>query len=43
MTRRFFIVDVFAERAYEGNPLAVVVSEQAMPDPVMQAIAAETN
>ena len=43
MTRGFFIVDVFAERAYAGNPLAVVVSEQAMPDPVMQAIAAETN
>ena len=43
MTRRFFIVDVFAERAYAGNPLAVVVSEQAMPDPVMQAIAAESN
>jgi trans-2,3-dihydro-3-hydroxyanthranilate isomerase len=43
MTRGFFIVDVFAERAYAGNPLAVVVSAQAMADPVMQAIAVETN
>jgi trans-2,3-dihydro-3-hydroxyanthranilate isomerase len=43
MANRFFIVDVFAESAYTGNQLAVVVCEVPLPDATMQQIAAETN
>lgn len=43
MTPQFFIVDVFAERPYAGNPLAVVLSERALPEERMQLLAAETN
>lgn len=43
MAPRFFIVDVFAERLYSGNQLAVVLSDRALPDDRMQLIAAETN
>jgi trans-2,3-dihydro-3-hydroxyanthranilate isomerase len=43
MTHRFYIVDVFAERPYSGNQLAVVVGEGILPDETMQQIAAETN
>jgi trans-2,3-dihydro-3-hydroxyanthranilate isomerase len=43
LTHRFFIVDVFAERRYAGNPLAVVVGANDLSDATMQQIAAETN
>ncbi len=43
LTPRFHIVDVFAERAYCGNPLAVVVGGDGLPDATMQLIAAEAN
>lgn len=43
MTRPFFIVDVFAQRPYAGNQLAVVVGADGLSDETMQAIAAETN
>lgn len=43
MTPRFFIVDVFAERPYSGNQLAVILTTQALPEDRMQLIAAETN
>lgn len=43
MANPFYIVDVFAERPYSGNPLAVVVATEPLTDPTMQAIAAETN
>lgn len=43
MARSFYIVDVFAERPYAGNPLAVVVGADALPDETMQLLAAETN
>lgn len=43
MAQRFFLVDVFAERAYGGNPLAVVLDEPPLPDATMQALAAEFN
>jgi trans-2,3-dihydro-3-hydroxyanthranilate isomerase len=43
MTHRFYIVDVFAERPYSGNQLAVVVGAEALADDTMQQIAAETN
>ena len=43
MKPRFFIVDVFAERTYAGNPLAVVLGGDRLTDETMQQIAAETN
>lgn len=43
MTNHFYIVDVFAQRPYSGNPLAVVVGAEALPDETMQRIAAEMN
>lgn len=43
MTPDFFIVDVFAERAYAGNPLAVVLGAERLNDDAMQLLAAETN
>jgi trans-2,3-dihydro-3-hydroxyanthranilate isomerase len=43
MARRFYIVDVFAERVYTGNQLAVVVDADDLSDDTMQRIAAETN
>ncbi|MCW8963232.1 MAG: PhzF family phenazine biosynthesis protein, partial [Gammaproteobacteria bacterium] len=43
MTHKLYMVDVFAQRPYAGNPLAVVVGEQFLPDETMQAIAAEMN
>jgi trans-2,3-dihydro-3-hydroxyanthranilate isomerase len=45
MTRRleYSILDVFAERPLEGNPLAVVHDARGLSDAAMQAIARETN
>jgi len=43
MSYQFYIVDVFAEQPYTGNPLAVVVSEHVLPKDSMQKIAAEMN
>ena len=43
MTHHFYIVDVFAEQRYSGNPLAVIVGSEALPDTTMQQIAAEMN
>ena len=40
---RLHIVDVFAERRYAGNPLAVVVGTARLSDGDKQAIAAEMN
>jgi trans-2,3-dihydro-3-hydroxyanthranilate isomerase len=37
------MVDVFAERLYSGNPLAVIVYSEPLPDETMQRIAAEMN
>lgn len=37
----FYIVDVFAEYKYEGNQLAVIVSESLLSDALMQKIAKE--
>ncbi|MFT4569714.1 MAG: trans-2,3-dihydro-3-hydroxyanthranilate isomerase [Hyphomicrobiaceae bacterium] len=41
--RNLFIVDVFAERRYAGNQLAVVVSKEPIAPEEMQAIAEEMN
>ena len=43
MTMRFHIVDVFAERPYTGNPLAVVIGGDNLSDQMMQQFAAEMN
>jgi trans-2,3-dihydro-3-hydroxyanthranilate isomerase len=43
MTRRFFTLDVFAETALAGNPLAVVLDSDGLDDRRMQAIAREFN
>ena len=43
MTHRFYIVDVFAEQRYSGNPLAVIVGPDTLPDKTMQQLAAEMN
>lgn len=39
----FYIVDVFAEQSYAGNPLAVVVEANTLSTETMQRIAAEMN
>jgi PhzF family phenazine biosynthesis protein len=39
----FFQVDAFAEKAFTGNPAAVMPLQEWLPDDVMQAIAAENN
>jgi trans-2,3-dihydro-3-hydroxyanthranilate isomerase len=39
----FYIVDVFAERKYEGNQLAVFNNASALSSPMMQHIAREMN
>ncbi|TNF91704.1 MAG: PhzF family phenazine biosynthesis protein [Gammaproteobacteria bacterium] len=43
MTHRFYMVDVFAEQSYSGNPLAVIVGEETLSDETMQQFAAEMN
>jgi PhzF family phenazine biosynthesis protein len=37
------LIDVFADRALSGNPLAVVEGADALPDPVLRRIAGELN
>ncbi len=43
MAPRFYIVDVFAERPYTGNQLAVVVGADDLSGETMQQLAAEMN
>jgi len=43
MQRRYVTVDVFTDRAFGGNPLAVVLDAQGLSTAQMQAIAAEFN
>jgi trans-2,3-dihydro-3-hydroxyanthranilate isomerase len=40
---RYSVLDVFAERALEGNPLAVFHDARGLSDAEMQALARETN
>ena len=42
MTHRFYVVDVFAERRYSGNQLAVIIGD-AIGEESMQLVAAEMN
>lgn len=41
--KSLYIVDVFTERRYSGNQLAVVVTDESLPTEEMQAVAAEMN
>ncbi|UTW53582.1 PhzF family phenazine biosynthesis protein [bacterium SCSIO 12827] len=43
MKRRFATVDVFTDRAFGGNPLAVVLDAEGLSDDTMQAVAREFN
>jgi trans-2,3-dihydro-3-hydroxyanthranilate isomerase len=43
MRRRFATLDVFTERRFAGNPLAVVLEAQGLDTAVMQAVAREFN
>jgi trans-2,3-dihydro-3-hydroxyanthranilate isomerase len=43
MQRRYLTVDVFTDRAFGGNPLAVVLDAEALSTAQMQAIAKEFN
>ncbi len=43
MQRRYVTVDVFTQRMFGGNPLAVVLDAQGLTSPQMQAIATEFN
>src|SRR5437879_11105670 len=43
MQRRYITVDVFTDRAFGGNPLAVVLDAGGLSTPQMQAIASEFN
>ena len=42
-TLRYEVVDVFTDRAYAGNPLAVVLDADDLPTEALQAIAGEFN
>ncbi|HEY2977503.1 MAG TPA: PhzF family phenazine biosynthesis isomerase, partial [Burkholderiaceae bacterium] len=43
MTQRIYMADVFAEKPYAGNPLAVVIGDESLPEETMQRVAAEIN
>src|SRR3984885_15879207 len=43
MQRRYITVDVFTDRAFGGNPLAVVLDAEGLSTAQMQAIANEFN
>ena len=43
MQRRYITVDVFTDRAFGGNPLAVVLDAEGLSTEQMQAIATEFN
>ena len=43
MKLSIYQIDAFAEKAFEGNPAAVVPLEEWLPDSVMQSIAEENN
>lgn len=43
MKRRFVTLDVFTDRRFAGNPLAVVLESEGLDTAAMQAVAAEFN
>lgn len=40
---KYFVVDAFAEKVFEGNPAGVCIMEEWIPDDLMQNIAMENN
>jgi PhzF family phenazine biosynthesis protein len=40
---KYYVVDAFAEKVFEGNPAGVCVMDQWLPDELMQKIAIENN
>ena len=42
-TLKMYQVDAFADRIFRGNPAAVLILDEWLPDEVMQALAAENN
>ena len=40
---RCYVVDAFADRVFEGNPAAVCILQEWLPDALMQSIATENN
>lgn len=40
---KYYVVDAFAEKVFEGNPAGVCVMDQWLPDETMQKIAIENN
>ena len=43
MKQKQYIVDAFTDKIFEGNPAAVCIMEEWLPDDVMQKIAIENN
>lgn len=43
MERPYYVIDVFTDRRFEGNPAAVVLDAEGLDESEMQAIAAEFN
>ncbi|CAH0290381.1 PhzF family phenazine biosynthesis protein [Peribacillus simplex] len=40
---KYYVVDAFAEKVFEGNPAGVCIMEEWLPDHIMQSIAVENN
>lgn len=40
---RYYVVDAFAEKVFEGNPAGVCILEEWLPEATMQSIATENN
>lgn len=40
---KYYVVDAFAEKVFEGNPAAICVLDEWLPDALMQKIAMENN
>ena len=43
MSLSYWMVDAFTDRVFTGNPAAVLLPDAALPDALMQSIAAENN
>lgn len=43
MTIKTFIIDAFTDKAFSGNPAGVCLTDELLPDAVMQSIAGELN
>ncbi|GAC40907.1 predicted epimerase [Paenibacillus popilliae ATCC 14706] len=40
---KYFVVDAFAEKVFEGNPAGICIMDAWLPDDIMQKIAIENN